>query len=45
MSDIILLSIGLTAVFVSVFYIVLTVINRRLRKYVLRFDHIKDKYD
>jgi hypothetical protein len=45
MSDLILLSVGVTVGFASLFYIVIRTINRKLRKYVLRFDQIKNKFE
>ncbi|MFH1228840.1 MAG: hypothetical protein V1678_00250 [Candidatus Aenigmatarchaeota archaeon] len=45
MNDITLLSIGLTVGFASLFYIIIRSINRKLRKYVLRFDQIKHKFE
>jgi len=45
MNDVILLSLGLTAIFASIFYFILRRINKRLRRYVLRFEQIKHKFE
>lgn len=44
MNEIILLSVSLTAIFASIFYFILRRINKKLRKYVLRFEQIKNKF-
>ena len=46
MDEIILLEIGTIATaFISVFYFILRRIKKNLRRYVLRFEEIKDKFD
>jgi hypothetical protein len=46
MNEMILLQIGIVAtVFISVFYFILRRIKRNLRRYVLRFEQIKDKFE
>jgi hypothetical protein len=46
MDEMTLLQIGTVAtVFISVFYFVLRRIKKNLRRYVLRFEKIKDKFE
>jgi hypothetical protein len=46
MNEMILLEIGsLATVFISIFYFVLRRVKRSLRRYVLRFDKIKDRFE
>jgi hypothetical protein len=46
MNEMILLQIGTVAtIFISVFYFVLRRIKKNLRRYVLRFEQIKDKFE
>jgi hypothetical protein len=45
MNEIIFLSLGLTTIFLSIFYFILRRINKRLRRYVLRFEQIKNKFE
>ena len=44
MNEMILLGLGIiTTVFLSIFYFIIRRIKKRLRRYILRFEKIKDK--
>jgi hypothetical protein len=45
MSDMFPLSIGAVLGFASIFYIFVKISKRRLRRYMLRFEEIKNKFE
>jgi hypothetical protein len=44
MNDLIMLDAGIAAIFISLIYFILRGINKKLRRHMLRFEQIRDKF-